>query len=182
MPTTGYTMSNATQIIDYCRKHNITFAFAESCTGGRLASAIVDVPGASDVFHGSLVTYSDDMKMNALDVDGYTLGKLGAVSENIAAQMAVGAYDLLEAKPDDAVFTVSTTGFVGPFTEGEERHAYIAVLESLGKRLNCEVHEITFKTDDRKNNQEAVVDRAIYEIANLLEKHLIESTKESTEG
>lgn len=175
-------MSNAKQIVDVCRENNITFAFAESCTGGRLASALVDVPGASDVFHGSLVTYSDDMKMNALDVDGYTLGKLGAVSENVAAQMAVGAYDLLKAKPDDSVFTVSTTGLVGPFKEGEERHAYIAVLESLGQRMNCEIHEITFKTDDRKNNQEAVVDRAIYEITTLLEKHIQGLNEESTEA
>lgn len=162
---------SAKQIVDVCREHNITFAFAESCTGGRLASAIVDVPGASDVFHGSLVTYTDQMKMNVLDVDGYTLGKLGAVSEKVATQMVLGAYDLLQAEPDDAVFAVSTTGFVGPFTN-EERHAYIAVLESLGKRLSYEVHEISFKTDDRKNNQEAVVDRVIYEITTLLEKHL----------
>lgn len=163
-------MSIAKKIVDHCREHNIAFAFAESCTGGRLASAIVDVPGASDVFQGSVVTYTDRMKMWMLDVDGYTLGRQGAVSEAIAAQMAIGVEQRMHFE-GEPVFTVSTTGFVGPYTN-EERHAYIGIVTRLGKRLKCEVHEITFKTDDREGNQQAVVDRALQEIADMLEKHI----------
>ena len=171
-------MTIAKKIVDFCREHDIHFAFAESCTGGRLAAAIVDVPGASDVFHGSFVAYSDGMKMEALGVDGYALGKHGAVSEIIANTMAFGALQNLRGnfgrtQPDflPTVFAVSTTGFVGPYTD-ENRHAFIAICGDTFKNPIVGTHEISFKTDDRAGNQQAVVDRALQEIADMLEKHV----------
>jgi len=184
-------MTTAKQIVDFCRQHNIHFVFAESCTGGKLAAAIVDVPGASDVFHGSLVTYSDGMKMAVLDVEGYTLGRFSAVSEIVAHQMAYGALHLLRdtfshTQPDvePRCFTVSTTGYVGPFTD-ENRHAFIGLAGFFASQENSysgfapAVHEITFKTDDRQGNQQAVVERALQEIVTMLEKATQDSNTEA---
>ena len=166
-------MDHAQQIVYFCQKSEIQFAFAESCTGGKLAAAIVDVPGASEVFQGSLVTYTDSMKMNVLGVDGYLLGKLTAVSVNIAEQMSLGVFDVLQTQPTDRVFTVATTGFVGPFTT-EPRHAYVAITDAaagLAVEVVTGMHEVLFEVNDRGRNQQAVVDRALLEILNMLEKY-----------
>lgn len=166
-------MTIAQQIVEFCRKNDIHFAFAESCTGGKLSAAIVDVPGASDVFHGSLVTYSDGMKLSVLDINPYALGRLTAVSKQVAAEMAEGAHhNLLNAvewtREPESLFTVSTTGYVGPYSGNEPRIAYIAVLVDPARRLVEDeggvVHEISFKTDNRQANQQAVVERALQEI------------------
>ena len=69
--------------------HHLTAA--ESCTGGMLASAIVDFPGASDILCQSLVTYSNEAKQRILGVNEATLANWGAVSEQTAAEMALGA-------------------------------------------------------------------------------------------
>ena len=82
---------------------------AESCTGGRLAAAIVDLPGASDILDQALVTYSNDAKMRLLGVCRATLEKYGAVSEAVAAEMAAGA-----ARNADCEVALSTTGIAGP--------------------------------------------------------------------
>ena len=87
--------------------HSITVA--ESCTGGLLASAFTDIAGASTWFNQSWVTYSNDAKIAQLDVDESVIGKKGAVSAEVAIQMAQGA--LQNAGADIAI---SITGIAGP--------------------------------------------------------------------
>ena len=87
----------------------LTITTAESCTGGMIASAIVDVPDASKVFNEAYVTYADDSKKKNLAVNGITIRQYGVVSEEVAKEMAVGA-----AKKAGADVAVSTTGFAGP--------------------------------------------------------------------
>lgn len=90
----------------------LTFAAAESCTGGMVSSAITDLPGSSEVFLYGAVTYANSAKMSALSVSAETLKKHGAVSEETAIEMARGAR--LAAKSD---IGVSTTGIAGPAAE-----------------------------------------------------------------
>jgi nicotinamide-nucleotide amidase len=87
----------------------VTLAVAESCTGGRVASTITDVPGASQVFLGGVVSYSNAAKADMLGVDPSILRTHGAVSSETAAAMALGARDRLHAD-----IAVSITGIAGP--------------------------------------------------------------------
>jgi nicotinamide-nucleotide amidase len=87
----------------------VVIATAESCTGGMVAAAITDQSGASAIFDRGLVTYSNLAKMGLLGVKDATLARHGAVSEQVAAEMALG----LLAR-GSAHMTISVTGIAGP--------------------------------------------------------------------
>src|SRR5699024_1945514 len=78
-------------ILEALRAAGCTLGGAESCTGGLVAARLTEVPGSSDVFMGSAVTYGNQAKMDILDVSGETLAAMGAVSAEVARQMAAGA-------------------------------------------------------------------------------------------
>ena len=86
-----------------------SLAVAESLTAGMLASTLVDVPGASRVFRGGVVAYATDLKAALLGVDPELLASRGPVDPQVAAQMAAGVRERL-----DADVGVSTTGVAGP--------------------------------------------------------------------
>lgn len=96
-------------VLDRCRELGLTLATAESCTGGMVAARLTDVAGASDVFVGSVVAYSNDVKMQRLGVPPDVLERHGAVSEETAAGMAAGAREALGAD-----VALSVTGVAGP--------------------------------------------------------------------
>ncbi|ADQ68048.1 competence/damage-inducible protein cina-like protein [Halogeometricum borinquense DSM 11551] len=91
------------------RESGETLAAAESCTGGLIGSFLTDVPGSSDYFDRSVVTYSYDAKLTELAVSRESLDEHGAVSEPVARQMATGVRDT--AGTD---WAVATTGIAGP--------------------------------------------------------------------
>jgi nicotinamide-nucleotide amidase len=94
---------------DALRERDETVAVAESCTGGLVGSLVTDVPGSSDYFERSLVTYSNRAKQELLAVSREALDAHGAVSEPVAREMARGARDT--AGTD---WGVATTGVAGP--------------------------------------------------------------------
>lgn len=87
----------------------VTIAFAESCTGGMAASALTEVPGASEVFLGGVVAYSNESKTALLGVDPAALAQHGAVSRRVAELMATGGSERFGAD-----LCVSVTGIAGP--------------------------------------------------------------------
>ncbi|MBN1269093.1 MAG: competence/damage-inducible protein A [Kiritimatiellae bacterium] len=89
------------------RRH--TLAAAESCTGGMLGQLITSVSGSSDYYVGGVVAYSNDVKIMALDVDAGTLAKRGAVSADVAMEMAAGVRKRLHAH-----YGIGITGIAGP--------------------------------------------------------------------
>lgn len=91
------------------RAKNWRIATAESCTGGLIASAITDQPGASEFYEGGFVTYSNDMKTKFLDVEPKTIKKFGAVSPETAKEMARGVLNTTGAN-----IAISVTGIAGP--------------------------------------------------------------------
>jgi nicotinamide-nucleotide amidase len=104
---------------------NITIAVAESLTGGMVASRLISYPGISEVFIEGFVTYSNETKMNTLNVKRETLEKYGAVSEETAKEMAYGA-----AQAAGTDIGVSTTGIAGPDGGSDEKPvglAYVCV-------------------------------------------------------
>jgi len=103
-------------IVERLAERGLTLATAESCTGGAIAAAIVDAPGASAAFRGSVVAYANDVKTALLNVPDRTLETAGAVSEESAVAMARGARERLEA---DVV--IATTGIAGPSGGTQEK-------------------------------------------------------------
>jgi len=103
-------------IAEILREKGLTLAVAESCTGGRIGDKITNVPGSSDYFLGSAVTYSNDAKMWILGVKKGSLDRFGAVSEQVAKEMAIGAM-----KKFGSDIAVSTTGIAGPTGGSEEK-------------------------------------------------------------
>ncbi|TDK44973.1 CinA family protein [Antarcticimicrobium luteum] len=100
---------NVAALLDAARARGLTIATAESCTGGMVAAALTDVPGSSDVVDRGFVTYSNAAKRDMLGVREETLAAHGAVSEQVAREMAEGA--LARSAGDLAV---SITGIAGP--------------------------------------------------------------------
>lgn len=96
-------------MINELRSRGMTFAAAESCTAGMISSGVGDIPGASDVFLGGIVSYANEVKMNTLGVPEAVLEAHGAVSVECAAAMAEGARRQLGAD-----IAVSVTGIAGP--------------------------------------------------------------------
>lgn len=102
-------MTPAPDVVAGLRAARLTVATAESLTGGLVAAALVDVPGASDVVRGGVVAYATDVKAGLLGVDAGLLAEGGAVQAEVAAQLAEGATRLLGADVG-----VGTTGVAGP--------------------------------------------------------------------
>mmetsp|Transcript_13557 Transcript_13557/g.21664 ORF Transcript_13557/g.21664 Transcript_13557/m.21664 type:complete len:158 (+) Transcript_13557:1620-2093(+) len=102
-------MKIASEILDIAREKEIMIATAESCTGGLIAAALTDIPGSSAVVERGFVTYTNDAKREMLGVKATTLNAHGAVSEEVAAEMALGA-----KQNSHAQLSVSVTGIAGP--------------------------------------------------------------------
>jgi len=102
-------MNKAEELVSLLAAKGLTCATAESCTGGGVGSAITSVPGSSAVFQGGVISYSNDVKANVLGVSRDSLSRVGAVSQEVAEQMACGARRLAMAD-----IAVSLTGIAGP--------------------------------------------------------------------
>lgn len=96
-------------VVNLLNKQNRTISFAESCTGGLLASRIINVSGASNILNESLITYSNQAKMKYLNVSKRTLDSFGAVSAECAREMVIGL-----CKQTGSDIGVSVTGIAGP--------------------------------------------------------------------
>ncbi len=103
-------------IVEKAAAKNLKIGFAESCTGGLVAHRITNVAGSSQIFMGSLVTYSNEAKMSCLGVLAKTLDNWGAVSEQTASEMALGAREKLNLD-----IALSLTGIAGPGGGTEEK-------------------------------------------------------------
>ena len=102
-------MTSPAALVATLRTRGQTLAVAESLTGGALAAAVVDVPGASAVLRGGIVAYATDLKHALLGVDEVLLAAEGAVHPEVARQMADGVRERL-----GATWGLATTGVAGP--------------------------------------------------------------------
>ena len=96
-------------ILQTYRQNGQKITCAESCTGGMVAAALTDLPGSSEIFERGYITYSNAAKRDMLGILEKTLGDFGAVSEEIAREMAIGA---LERSGADV--SIAVTGIAGP--------------------------------------------------------------------
>lgn len=102
-------MQKEEMIVNLLTQKGYHIACAESCTGGMVASRIVSVPNASSILNISFITYSNDAKIEYLDVKPQTLESFGAVSEQVVAEMATGV-----AKGASAEVGIGVSGIAGP--------------------------------------------------------------------
>ena len=112
------------------RERGLTLSAAESCTGGLIAKRLTDLPGASQVFRGGVVSYTNEVKTAALGVPEDLLAECGAVSEPVARAMAVGARRVLGCG-----IAVSTTGVAGPDSDDRGNPVglvYVAIATEQG--------------------------------------------------
>ena len=138
-------------------KKPLTISTAESCTGGMIASKLIEVPGISENFIESIVSYSNEAKIKRLKVKKETLEKYGAVSEEVAREMLAGL------KTDVAI---STTGIAGPGGGTKEKPVGLVY---IGIRVKDEVKifRIELKGDRNKIRQRAMM-HALYNLLKIL--------------
>jgi len=120
-------VATAELVLSLLRERGLTLATAESCTGGLVAARLTDVPGSSDVFAGSVVTYADEWKVAQLGVPEEVLRDHGAVSAETAEAMARGARERLGVD-----VAVSVTGIAGPDGGTEEKPVGLVFLHASG--------------------------------------------------
>ena len=102
-------MTNAERVVKLYKEKGLTFGVAESLTGGMISSEIVGVPGASEVFSGSVVCYTNDVKINVLGVPETVIGEHTEVSAECAEAMAEGLCKVIGCDT-----SVAVTGIAGP--------------------------------------------------------------------
>ena len=128
----------ASKVLELASEKECYLATAESCTGGLLAALLTDVPGCSHIFERGFVVYSDDAKCDLLGIARSKVENCGAVSEEVARDMALGAL-----RRSDAQLALSITGFAGPpgkDQQGEEGLVHFAVAGSDGEVSHREEH------------------------------------------
>jgi len=140
----------------------LTIGVVESATGGRIADRITNVPGSSDYFKGSVVAYSNEVKMALLRVKKATLEDYGAVSEQTAREMAQGGRELL-----DVDICVSDTGIAGPTGNTSEKPVglFYLGLAAEGERLS---QKHAFQGSREKNKRDAAE-----AVLNMLKQYLL---------
>lgn len=124
-------MKNAAAIIDLLNARGETVSVAESCTGGMVASALVDIPGASSCFCEGYVTYSNEAKEKNLGVDHNILTQHGAVSKETAEEMARGVR--LRAA---ATYGIATTGIAGPGGGTSDKPVGLVYISCANEKMN----------------------------------------------
>lgn len=148
-------------LLSLARIKGVMIATAESCTGGMIAAALTDVAGSSDVFDRGFVTYSNDAKIEMLGIRPETLATHGAVSEEIAREMAQGA--LTRSK---AGLAVSVTGIAGP--GGSEFKPEGRVCFGVAQASGTSTETVEFGAIGRANVRKATVQHALNLLASAL--------------
>ena len=150
------------KIVQALKNRNYTITTAESCTGGLLAGRILNVSGASAVYNEGHITYSNEAKERLLGVSHDTLEQFGAVSEQIAAEMALGA-----ARIASANVGLSTTGIAGPGGGTPEKPVGLVY---IGCAINGDVtvKECRF-AGNREENRNAAVEAVLELLIDELE-------------
>ena len=152
------------KIVRELQNRGYTITTAESCTGGLLAGRILNVSGASAVYNEGHITYSNEAKERLLGVSHDTLEQFGAVSEQIAAEMALGA-----ARVASANVGLSTTGIAGPGGGTPEKPVGLVY---IGCAINGDVtvEECRF-SGNREENRNAAVEAVLQLLSKKLKKN-----------
>ncbi len=148
------------------RDHKKTITTAESCTGGLIASMITEVSGSSDIFNGSVITYSNDVKAQELEVRNDTLLRYGAVSVDVVEEMLKGVI-----KKFNADYAIAISGIAGPNGGTKEKPVGTVVIGIIGKNLGQDI-EICKFNGTRKEVQIQAAKYSLKKILKFFQKTL----------
>ena len=149
-------------LVNKLQKKKLKISFAESCTGGMLATAITSISGASKVFDLGLITYSDKAKISILNVNKNIIQKYGAVSPECCEAMVKNL-----SKISKADINVSITGIAGP-KGGTKSKPVGLVYIGVKKSNKLIITKNIFKQKKRNDIQKATVKRALYLVNSLI--------------
>ena len=149
-------------LVNKLKRKKLKISFAESCTGGMLASEITSISGASKVFSLGIVTYSNEAKINILGVNKKIIQKYGAVSPECCEAMVKNL-----SKISKADVNVSITGIAGP-KGGTKTKPVGLVYIGVKKSNKLVITKNFFKKKKRKDIQKATVKRALYLVNSLI--------------
>ncbi|PHU41480.1 damage-inducible protein CinA [Pseudobutyrivibrio ruminis] len=154
---------DASVVIDRLASKNMTVATAESCTGGLIASSIVDIAGASDCFNEGYITYSNEAKMRNLSVKESTLMQYGAVSTQTAKEMAMGV-----RKKARADFGIASTGIAGPGGGSPEKPVGLVYI-ACAYNDKCQVRQLNL-SGDRSQVRHQAADEALQLLSDCMDE------------
>ena len=142
-------MKLAEKAVENLKQKNKTLSLAESCTGGWVSKLITDISGASAVYQGGVCSYSNEVKMKILGVKEETLASFGAVSEQVAVQMAEGVRKALNSD-----IGIGITGIAGPLSDNTAKPVgliYVAIADE--NKTLCTELKNNFTEDIRLQNR-----------------------------
>ena len=140
----------------------VSISTAESCTGGKIAATLSAVPGASNYFKGSVVSYATQTKINVLGIANEAVAKYGVVSAEVATEMAKSAQKIMASD-----YAIATTGNAGP-TKGDEAAELGTVFIAIATPNGVFVEEFNFGQP-----REKVIDRAVSKALELIYKEIL---------
>ena len=154
-------MVSVKSVINKIRKSGLTISFAESCSGGNIAAEVIKISGVSDIFMGGIVTYSNEAKIDILNVTKQEIKKFGVVSENIAFLMAKNSKELFKTS-----LSLATTGNVGPLSSDNR--------SKVGEIYICLIfHEKVFhKKLNLKSTRVENINKLVFEAFSLIDSVL----------
>jgi len=152
------------QLAECLRHQNKTLAVAESCTGGWVAKVLTDLAGSSDWFNGGIVSYTNAAKQTLLNVGEVDLITFGAVSEQVATQMAKGALSAFNAS-----ISVAITGVAGPSGGTVDKPVGMVCFAALTALKEAKVCTENFSGNREEIRQQAVL-TAVKMLLQLLTK------------
>jgi nicotinamide-nucleotide amidase len=154
-------------LVKLLKKNNLTISFAESCSGGLMASTVINVSGASDVIKESYVTYSDEAKHKILNVKNKTIEQYSVYSKEVAVEMAKGLSFISKAN-----ICVSITGLAGGSTPNSNDGTYDACIiinyNSKEYIISFRKKEVGKRNDVRKRQVNYVFYRVIRALKDIL--------------
>jgi len=154
--------NKSTKIVSLLKSKKLKISFAESCTGGKLSSAITSVSGSSKIFNLGLVTYSNQSKIKVLKVSKKIIRKYGSVSEQVCKAMVKNV-----SKIGKTNFSVSITGIAGP-SGGTKIKPVGLVYVGIKKGNRTEVKKYLFKNKGRAYIQKTAVNKSLELILSFL--------------
>ncbi len=163
MKTEVFTQKNMQTLQDFLRKQGKTLTCAESCTGGLIASKITQISGSSDIFNGSIVTYSNEIKTQELGVSKESLQQSGAVSEGVVATMCQGVLEKFHAD-----YALAISGVAGPSGGSEHKPVGTVVIGVLQKGKEPQIATHRFQ-GSREEIQEKSAQKALLSLYHLLD-------------